>query len=70
MTVRVRYDDYSVENDVRWAAGDIILTEKVELAPNKTIRINHSKTPNAVHRFSEKEEFDKTERGSDKKQRR
>ncbi|MDD2564075.1 MAG: NosD domain-containing protein, partial [Salinivirgaceae bacterium] len=42
--VRILWDNYNVDNDVRWC-GDIVLTEKVNLLENKTITLDYGTMP-------------------------
>ena len=42
--VRIRWDDYAVDKDVRWC-GPIVMSERVELQPLRTITLDYGLTP-------------------------
>ena len=42
--VRIKWDDFDVDNDVRWC-GPIVLNENVYLKPDKTITLDQGLTP-------------------------
>ena len=53
MIVRVRIDDVAIDRDVRWAAGEIVLTDitgdnrpDVNVQPGIKVNIDKSETPN------------------------
>ena len=50
-SVNIRWDDYMVKNNVRWA-GNIVLKEKLILQKGKTILLDQSFTPNQLLRDS------------------
>ncbi len=47
--VQIKWDDYEVLNDVRWA-GNIVLKEQLLVKENKTIELVQSLTPNQIFR--------------------
>ncbi|MDX9942176.1 MAG: hypothetical protein RBS53_08140 [Bacteroidales bacterium] len=49
--VEVRWDDYEVDQDVRWT-GNIVVKEKVILKEKRVIELNQSRTPNQITRDS------------------
>ncbi|MDR2056789.1 MAG: hypothetical protein LBP83_00595 [Dysgonamonadaceae bacterium] len=50
-TVKIRWDDYDVKQNVYWA-GDIVLKERLNLLSNKLITLEQNKTPNQLTRDS------------------
>ncbi len=42
--VRILWDDFRVDRDVRWC-GPVMLTERLELQPSRTITLDHGLTP-------------------------
>jgi hypothetical protein len=50
-TVKIRWDDYDVKQDVNWA-GDIVLKERLNLLSNKIITLEQNKAPNQLTRDS------------------
>ncbi len=49
--VHIRWDDYTVKNNVRWT-GSIILNEELKLNKSKTITLDKNYTPNQLSRDS------------------
>lgn len=48
-TVKIRWDDYDVKQDVYWT-GNIVLKERLILLPNKTIVLEQNRTPKQIDR--------------------
>jgi hypothetical protein len=48
-TVKIRWDDYDVKQDVNWT-GDIVLKEQLNLLQNKTIVLEQNLTPYQVNK--------------------
>jgi len=58
-TVKVRWDDYDVKQNVNWA-GDIILKEQLNLLQGKTITLEQNKTVNQIDKDPVSNFFAKT----------
>ncbi len=58
-TVKIRWDDYDVKQDVNWT-GNIVLKEQLNLLPNKTITLEQNKTPKQINKDATSGYFDKT----------
>lgn len=58
-TVKVRWDDYDVKQDVNWT-GDIVLKEQLNLLQGKTIILEQNKTVNQIDKDSVSNYFAKT----------
>lgn len=58
-TVKVRWDDYDVKQDVNWS-GDIILKEQLNLLSGRTITLEQNRTPKQINKDYVSGYFDKT----------
>src|SRR5690606_16181521 len=58
-TVKVRWDDYDVKQDMSWA-GDIVLKEQLNLLQGKTITLQQNWTPNQIEKDTVSNFFSKT----------
>lgn len=58
-TVKIRWDDYDVKQDVNWT-GDIVLKEQLNLLQGKTLTLEQNKTPNQIEKDPISNYFSKT----------
>jgi len=58
-TVKVRWDDYDVKQNVNWA-GDVVLKEQLNLLQGKTITLEQNKTVNQIDKDPVSNFFAKT----------
>lgn len=50
-TLLIKYNQWDVAEDVRWCAGEIVLTDTIILKEKKTILLDQSQTPNSCFKF-------------------
>ena len=58
-TVKVRWDDYDIKQDVNWS-GDIVLKEQLNLLQGKILSLEQNKTPNQIDKDPVSNYFAKT----------